>query len=310
MGTDHPALTVGITTRNRPDSLVRCLVSLRTLDPLIAEVIVVDDASDMPLEPALSEVPQVVRNRVRLVRQPGNQGYIVARNAIVRMAASPFVLLLDDDTCLLDVEPIRRAVDVLSGRGDVAAIACAQAERDGSPWPVGMQPSPADYPCYVPSFIGFAHLVQRDAFLALGGYRESFHFYGEEKDFCMRALDAGLHVVYLPDALVVHAPDPAGRSQTRYLRYVVRNDCLAALYNEPMPMALVSVPLRLRRYLAMRRHVGVVDPGGLRWIVGELVSALPAIWRDRRPLRWATLRRWRQLRRAPRFAMASPWSAA
>jgi GT2 family glycosyltransferase len=297
-------LTVGITTRNRPASLARCLRSLGGLGATIAEIIVVDDASEPPLANDALLVPDALRGRLRLVRQPGRRGYIVARNTIVREAKTPYVLLMDDDTCVLAADSMRAALDVLSKRTDVVAIACAQAEPDGSPWPPSMQPSPAGYACYVPSFIGFAHFVRRSTFLELGGYRESFHFYGEEKDFCMRALEAGQHVVYLPHTLVVHAPDPAGRSQSRYLRYVVRNDCLAALYNEPLPMALVSVPLRLTRYGAMRRHSGTADPGGLRWIVEEIAAALPTVWRDRRPMRWATVRRWRQLRRAPAFALS------
>ena len=60
----------------------------------------------------------------------------------------------------------------------VAAIAFAQGESDGSAWPAAMQPSPATSPCVVASFIGFAHLLRRDVFLDLGGYQESFIYYG------------------------------------------------------------------------------------------------------------------------------------
>ena len=81
-------------------------------------------------------------------------------------------------------------------------------------------------------------------FLALGGYRESFVFYGEEKEYCLRLLDRGYRVVYLPDALVVHAQDAGGRTPQRYLRYVTRNDCLNALYNEPLWRAAWLVPAR------------------------------------------------------------------
>ena len=101
------------------------------------------------------------------------------------------------------------------------------------------------------AFIGFAHLLRRDAFLRLGGYRESLVFYGEEKDFCVRALEAGQRVVYLPDAVVGHVPDPGGRSATRYVRFVIRNDCLYSLYNEPWPLVAVGLPVRLWRYRRM-----------------------------------------------------------
>ena len=106
--------------------------------------------------------------------------------------------------------------------------------------------------------------------LAVGGYRESFEFYGEEKDFCLRLIEAGYRTVYLPDALVVHEPDQAGRSQQRYLRYVTRNDCLTALYNEPLRRLAWLLPARLALYFRMRRAWKTDDPWGWAWILREL----------------------------------------
>jgi GT2 family glycosyltransferase len=299
MAADAPfGLTVGIATRNRPDALRRCLASIALIDDLVTEVIVVDDASDPPNDPVLRQVPGAIAKKTRIIELPQGLGYIIGRNRMMRLAANEAVLMLDDDAYLIDAEAVRRASDVLRRHPDVGAVACAQAEADGSPWPAAMQPSPVEYSCYVPSYIGCAALLRRSAFVTLGGYQESFHFYGEEKDYCLRLLDAGYDVVYLPDARVAHVPDQAGRSDSRYLRYVIRNDCLSALYNEPLPMLLITVPIRLARYAVMRRHGGVNDPGGLRWIVGELIAALPRVWRDRKSMRWASIRRWRRLRRA------------
>jgi GT2 family glycosyltransferase len=293
------ALTIGVTTRNRPDSLVRCLSSLAEIADIVGEVIVVDDSSEPPASRALDRVPPQVRQMVRVVEQTGHAGYIVGRNTTMRLAANEHVLLMDDDAYVKDGDALRRALAVLQLHDDVAAVACAQAEADGSPWPAAMQASRSSRACVVTAYIGFAHLLRRSVFLALGGYRELFHFNGEEKDFCMRLLDAGYRVVYLPESRVAHVPDPSGRSDARYLRYSVRNDCLSALYNEPLPLPLVSVPLRLRRYAIMRRHHKVEDPGGFGWILRELAASVPRIWRERSPVRWATLRRWRQLRLAP-----------
>jgi len=292
-------LTVGVTTRDRPDSLVRCVRSLALLGTLVREVVVVDDASRDPVEPALRGAPGEGGPPLRVVRHEESLGYIVARNALVAGAATEAVLLLDDDALVLDPEAVRRGVAVLLGDPQVAVVAFAQAEADGRPWPAGMQPSPVDYPCQVPSHVGFAHLVRRSTFRALGGYRESFHFYGEEKELALRLLDHGHRVVYLPDALVGHVPDAAGRSGSRYLRYTVRNNCLGTLYDEPLPLLAVSLPLRLLLYFRMRRAWGIDDPGGFRWIVHEVVAQLPAVLRERKAVRWRTLRRWRALRRAP-----------
>ena len=88
----EPRLTVGITTRNRPAALLRCITSLALIDNLIAEIIVVDDSSDTPIGEALEGLPSSLANKLRVVEQPGCQGYIVARNTITRLANNDCVL--------------------------------------------------------------------------------------------------------------------------------------------------------------------------------------------------------------------------
>jgi GT2 family glycosyltransferase len=283
-------LTIGITTRNRPDALARCLASLVPLASLAPEVLVFDDGSDPPA---------AAEGGVRIIRDASSPGYIVGRNRLVSEAAAPFVLLLDDDTRVLSLASVERAMDVLARDPVVGAVAFAQAEADGRPWPAAMQPSPADYACIVPSFIGFAHLLRRDLFLRLGGYRETFVFYGEEKDFCLRLIDAGHRTVYLPDALVSHVPDPGGRSLTRYLRFVSRNDCLNALYNDPLPRVLWTLPARYLLYFRMRRGWKIHDPWGWIWLAREVVRVASQPSFARTPVSREAVSTWRALRLAP-----------
>jgi GT2 family glycosyltransferase len=218
---------------------------------------------------------------------------------LIRQAAAPFVLLLDDDARILDRESIVAALEVLRRDASIAAVGFAQAEADGRPWPAALQPARAAYPCIVPAYIGFAHLLRRDVSLAIGAYRSSFRFYGEEKEFCLRLLDAGYRVAYLPHARVIHVPDPSGRDEARWLRYVIRNDCLGALYNEPLTRLIWLVPARLVRYFRMRRAGRIADPGGMSWILRELLAQLGDVRRHRRPVKRSTIRRWRALRTSP-----------
>jgi GT2 family glycosyltransferase len=236
---------------------------------------------------------------LRVLRDEGSPGYIVGRNRLVREAAAPAVLLLDDDTRILSRESVEQALAVLTSDPHAAAVAFSQAEADGRPWPAGMQPSPVKVPSIIASFIGFAHLVRRDVFLALGGYREDFVFFGEEKDFCVRLLDAGYTTVYLPDAGVGHVPDAATRSRTRYLRFTVRNDCLNALYNDPFPRVLWTVPARYALYFRMRRAWNIADAWGWMWIARELLPRLLRSRAARRPVSRATIEAWCRLKRAP-----------
>ena len=298
------AITVGIATRNRPQSLMRCVESLALLGDLVTQIIVADDSSEVPAAHALAGVPLPVAAKLQVVRHTQSEGPIAGRNAIMKRATNDYVLSLDDDAFLLEAAGIVRAVALMESHPTIAAIACAQAEADGAPWPAGMQPAPVSYACAVSAFIGFAGVLRRSAFHAVGGYRESLYFYGEEKDLCVRLWNAGHEVVYLPDVRVAHVPDRSGRSPARYVRYVIRNDCLFALYNEPLPLPFFSVPIRLARYFSMSH--GQADPGGLGWIVRDLVRSLPSVLGGRRPVTWKSLWRWRRVQRtSPAFPMAA-----
>jgi GT2 family glycosyltransferase len=285
-------LTIGITTRNRPDALRACLASLPLIRALDPEVLVFDDASAPPAADVAGGSPVPVR----VIRDESGAGYIAGRNRLVREAQGEYVLLLDDDARLLTAESIEAAIGVLRADARVAAVAFAQAEADGRPWPEEMQPSTARVPAIVPSFIGFAHLLRRSAFLELSGYRESFEFYGEEKEFCLRLIDAGYQTVYLPDALVAHVADPSTRDRRRYLRCVARNDCLNTLYNDPITRLAWMLPARFALYFRMRRGWQVADPWGGAWLLRDIAARLPAVWRERRPVSHATIARWQALK--------------
>jgi GT2 family glycosyltransferase len=291
-----PSITAAIATRDRPDALVRCLRSLRLLDGLMAEAIVVDDGSRPPAKgPALAALAADLPPPVRFIRNETSISTPAARNVLLREARTPWVLLLDDDAFVVSRESIEAALRVLETDDEVASVAFAQADVEGNPFPPAAQPAPVDYPCYVPAFIGFGHLVRREAFLRVGGFRETLATNGEEKEVSLRLLDAGYRVVYLPDAVVAHVADQAGRDARRYLHQTVRNTTLSALYDEPFPVVFAGAALRLWRYFPMRKGWQIHDPGGFGRLVRGIARDLPAIWRDRTPVRRSTWKQWRAM---------------
>jgi GT2 family glycosyltransferase len=151
----------------------------------------------------------------------------------------------------------------------------------------------------VAAFTGYGFLARREALLAAGGFRERIGINGEEKELCLRLLDRGLRVVYLPDAVVGHVAAAAERDRRRYLHQTVRNNTLGALYNEPFPLVLAGAGMRLYSYFAMRRGWSIHDPGGFGAIVRGLARELPAVLRERRPVRWSTWKRWRRMTQSP-----------
>jgi GT2 family glycosyltransferase len=295
-------LTIGICTRDRRGSLLRGLRSLRHAEPWTDRVIVVDDGSDPPVEPGLREALGAdAPPRLAVIRYEAAAGVSAGRNHVAREARTPWVLFLDDDAVLLSEDAVRAGMEVLRRDPAVAVVAFPQADEHGTLLPPGAQPSAATEPARVRSFIGFAHLVRRQAVLDAGGYREILQINGEERELSLRLLDAGQHIVYLPQAPIAHLADAAGRDVRRYLHLVVRNDVLAAMLNEPLPLAAASVPIRLWRYFPMRKGWGADDPGGFGRIVRALAGALPRVARERRAVRWSTLREWRRLAQSPPY---------
>ena len=112
---------------------------------------------------------------------PSVAGYIGARNRLVDAADAELVLLLDDDARLLTAEAVDRAIQTLRHDPRIGAIAFAQAEADGRPWPTACcRLAPRATSLF--RLHRVAHLLRRSVFQEVGGYRESFGFYGEEKD--------------------------------------------------------------------------------------------------------------------------------
>jgi GT2 family glycosyltransferase len=290
-------LAVSITTRNRPEAVERCVRSLAPVRDLVDAAIVFDDASEPPLDVArLTRAAADAGISLEVLRADTPTGTAAGKNTIARRARAPSLLSLDDDAFLLGDTAVRDALRVLTGDPRIAAVAFAQADATGKLLPPAQQPSAAEEPCYVPAFIGFGCLIARDRLLDIGGYREAFVIHGEEREVCLRWLDRGLHVVYLPSAAVAHVADKANRDPRAYIRRVMRNDCLAAMYNEPLARAACIIPYKLWSFTRMRAGLPGGDPDGLRWILGELARAAPKAFRERRPVRWRTLREWRRLR--------------
>jgi glycosyltransferase involved in cell wall biosynthesis len=278
-------VTVLITTRNRREELRRAVESAlrQTADP---EVIVLDDAStDGTPELVEREFPEVV-----LHRSAGPQGYIALRNLGVRLATAPIVAIVDDDAVLqsaLTLEQTLRDFDH-PRIGAVAVphvdITLRETPRVSAPIREGI--------FLTSEFTGTAAAIRRDVFAALGGFRESMVHQTEERDFCLRMLDAGW-VVRVGRADPIHHYLSPARDIRRMDLYGRRNAVLCAWYNEPLPDALVRI--------AEMSAIGITS--GLR--VGRPLNALRGLalgyrdcWHERagrRPVRRGVNRAFRRL---------------
>lgn len=203
-----PTFSIIIPTFDRPDRLATCLAAVARLDYPREdfETIVVDDGSREPIESALAAVPDL---EVRLVRQV-NAGPAAARNRGAEAAVGRFLAFTDDDC---EPEPgwlsalqarFAAGAQVVVGLTTNAlpanryAIACQVLSdflhryynRDGRDARFGASNDLA---------------VDREAFLAAGGFDESFgRVASEDRELVHRLRAHGLTMHYAPDARVRH----------------------------------------------------------------------------------------------------------
>ncbi len=220
-------LSVIVASYETPALLATCLSSLeaarREARGLTIEVIVVDNGSrDESVQRALS-----APLGPRLVAGVENRGFAAAMNRGLRVARGRHVLLLNSDA-EVDGSLLVRAVAVLDADPRIAVLGPALRHADGRPqrsvhlWPslwteilgerllleargLGrvMRSAPPEALLDVPAVRGAVFFLGQGVRANPGWLDESYFFFLEETDYCLRASKAGHRVVYAP-GLVAH----------------------------------------------------------------------------------------------------------
>lgn len=207
--------------------------------PADVEVVVIAYRSEAYLEPCLRSVgapgrtlvidnassdrgPEIARSLgCRVVENTVNLGFARAVNQAMLLTTAPFVLFLNPDAEVMPnaVRALREAMEA-----DVAVASARLRTPDGgwqrADWPfpsatgswleafglhrLRRRAGATERPYEVASVVGACMLVQRTAFLDVGGFDERFWLYGEETDFCRRAADRGWRRLVVPAAVADH----------------------------------------------------------------------------------------------------------
>lgn len=229
-----PTFSVIIVCFNNRTLLPSCVDSIYgTVDRSRLEIIVSDngstDGSDL-----------LIRERwpdIRLIENGKNLGFAAAVNRGIAVARGYYIVLMNSDARLTPgaLETIGRFMD---GNPDVAIAGGRLIDPDGHPqnsaaaFPgmateFGLKPllklvSPRRFPgrvsgvsgpIDVDSIIGALMVVRMDAVRRVGGLDEDYFFFLEETDWCLRMKRAGMRVMVVPEARIIH---DQGKTAKRY----------------------------------------------------------------------------------------------
>src|SRR5438132_5734814 len=207
--------TVIVPTRDRPQSLARCLEALKRQDGPELEVLVVDDGSDRAEEVA-AVVARAPRARLLRRRLPG--GPAAARNPGAQATGAP-VLLFTDDDC----EPAPEWAARLTAAVENGAKIAAGVTTNGRPHDLLALASEtileyvqdqARGPASTTTFAATNNLACAADILAEVPFDEAYR-YGEDRDWCARVREAGYTLVVEPGAKLVHRQQLTLRSFLR-----------------------------------------------------------------------------------------------
>ena len=222
-------LSIIIVSWNVKDLLKKCLTSVfERAQGINFEVFVIDnDSRDGSARMIQKEFPQV-----KLIQNKKNTGFAYANNQAIKQAQGKYILLLNPDTEIIG-NTFGKTVQLMN-KNDWAVLGCKILNSDKT-----VQESVRRFPALVDQILiqlklhhwpvfakllnkylakdfnyqqesevdqvmGAFFLIKRSVLEKIGDFDQKFYLWFEEVDFCKRVKDAGLKVVYTPQAQIIH----------------------------------------------------------------------------------------------------------
>jgi O-antigen biosynthesis protein len=220
---DLPSVSVIIPTRNRADLLETCLKGLAATDYPDIEIIIVDNDSDDPC--TLAFLHALNPAQCRVLRHSGPFNFAAINNRAAQQANGRVLCLLNNDIEVLRSDWLSTMVRQ-SLRAEVGAVGAQLLYPDGRIQHAGvvlgvgggaahchrlLRPEEKGYfrrhqlPQYVSAVTAACLVVQRDRFMAVGGFdADDFPVAFNDVDLCVRLNRRGWQAFYEPRAKLVH----------------------------------------------------------------------------------------------------------
>jgi GT2 family glycosyltransferase len=226
---DRVPIDIVVCVHNALEDVRLCLESVQA--HLLPEhrIIIVNDCSDEATSAYLRDFASR-EEKAQLLENEGNLGYTRSANRGMAAGTAGFRILLNSDTIvsrnwalkLLDAANSSERIGIVGPLSNAAGAQSIPSIKDTSKntaineLPQGLSPSDidlacerwslADLPPRVPLVHGFCFGVKKEVVDAIGLFdEENFKlFYGEENDYCFRAVAAGFELAIATNTFVFH----------------------------------------------------------------------------------------------------------
>lgn len=214
--------------------LAECVARLLARDE-VAEIVVVDNGSR---DDGIARLP--ADPRLSVVRNAGNPGFAVACNQGAKATHAPLLAFVNPD-CFVEGDVLARLGAVAAQDPAIGLVGADVVGPDGVAEPAARRRAPtlarllraaagARDALHVPAgptgaltdvdaTSGALMLLPRAVFERVGGFDEAYRLHAEDLDLCRRVIGAGLRVVVLEGARVVHLKGTSSRRRPVFVAF-------------------------------------------------------------------------------------------
>lgn len=248
MADSIPIISVIIVNYNAGELLAKAVSAiLRSSVPL--EVLVSDNGSS---DSSLEILDNIAADdaRLKIIKNGKNLGFSRANNLAIGLAKGEYILLLNPD-CIIQQDTLEIMLGALANEKNVGMAGCLVLNLDGSeqagcrrriptPWrslvkvlhidkifPKSSQiksfvlagePLPSS-PVYVDAISGSFMFVRREAIDQVGVLDEEYFMHCEDLDWCMRFLECGWKILFVPGTQVLHYKSQSSKSRPFFVEW-------------------------------------------------------------------------------------------
>jgi len=270
-----PGLSVVIVNYNSGTYACDCIQSLLKQEGVSLEVIVVDNASQ---DSSLDILRTRFADQITLIESKENLGFGRANNLAAGVATKEFLLVLNPDTEIADIQALSMLTGYLKQHPELGMVgpAILEPRKKKQVMPRLRYPLARNLkhttqikslPGQIAWLLGACMLMRRSVYEEIHGFDPDYFLYGEDADICLRLRQHGYAIGYYPQVAIAHvsgASEIGANSFDKWLRkkrgvflfcskHFDRRDTLRIVRYETFKSSVYLILIWLKEVLSFNR---------------------------------------------------------